>query len=205
VVAATGRNPHYLRLDAPGVGRFIHHPGGTMTRRPTSRISTKWVACLAALTLLAFGCTTTSEEENTATDSEFVQGDQDEVEEVVVEEVDEVVVSDTPLDLQTVYFDFDRSSIRADARPVLRSNGDQMRRAGAAVRIEGHTDERGDEEYNLALGERRASAVKRYLENLGVDTSKMRTLSYGEAKPAVAGHTEEAWRYNRRVESHARR
>ena len=174
-----------------------------MTRRPTSRISTKSVACLAALTLLAFGCTTTSEEADTTTDSEFVQGDQDAVEEVVVEEVE--VVSDMALDLGVVYFDFDRSNVRADARPVLRSNGDQLRRAGAAVRIEGHTDERGDEEYNLALGERRANSVKRYLENLGVDGSRIRTLSYGEAKPAVAGHTEDAWRYNRRVESNVRR
>ena len=73
------------------------------------------------------------------------------------------------------------------------------------MRIEGHTDERGDEEYNLALGERRANSVKRYLENLGVDGSRMRILSYGEAKPAVAGHTEDAWRYNRRVESNVRR
>ena len=174
-----------------------------MTRRPTSRISTKSVACLAALTLLAFGCPTTSEEADTTTDSEFVQGDQDAVEEVVVEEVE--VVSDMALDLGVVYFDFDRSNVRADARPVLRSNGDQLRRAGAAVRIEGHTDERGDEEYNLALGERRANSVKRYLENLGVDGSRMRILSYGEAKPAVAGHTEDAWRYNRRVESNVRR
>ncbi len=174
-----------------------------MTRRPTSRISTKSVACLAALTLLAFGCTTTPEEADTTTGSEFVQGDQDAVEEVVVEEVE--VVSDMALDLGVVYFDFDRSNVRADARPVLRSNGDQLRRAGAAVRIEGHTDERGDEEYNLALGERRANSVKRYLENLGVDGSRIRTLSYGEAKPAVAGHTEDAWRYNRRVESNVRR
>ncbi len=108
-------------------------------------------------------------------------------------------------EFEIVYFDFDRSNVRADARPVLRSNGDQLRRAGAAVRIEGHTDERGDEEYNLALGERRAGAVKRYLTDLGVPGSKIRTVSYGEAKPAVAGHNEAAWRYNRRVETVIRR
>jgi peptidoglycan-associated lipoprotein len=162
---------------------------------------------VAVLALAAFGCTTTSEEEDSsATDSEFVQGDQDEVEEVVVEEVEGVtVVEDVAVDLGAVYFDFDRSNIRSDARPVLRGNADQLRRAGIAVRLEGHTDERGDEEYNLALGERRANATKQYLENLGVDNVKMRTISYGEAKPAVAGHTEEAWRYNRRVEFAARR
>ncbi len=175
-----------------------------MTRRPTSRISTKSAACLAALTLLAFGCATTSEEVDTTTDSEFRTGDQDEVEEVVVEAVEDVMVS-SDVDLQAVYFEFDRSNVRADARPVLRSNGDQLRRGGARVRLEGYCDERGDEEYNLALGERRANSVKRYLENLGVDGSRMRILSYGEAKPAVAGHTEDAWRYNRRVESNVRR
>ncbi len=167
--------------------------------------STRLAAVLAALALAAFGCTTTSEEEDTtSTGSEFEQADQEEVE-VVVEEVEEVaVVEEVVLDLQTVYFDFDKSNIRSDARPVLRSNGDQLRRAGAPIRIEGHTDERGSEEYNLALGERRANSVKQYLENLGVDSSSMRTLSYGEAKPAVAGHSEDAWRYNRRVEFQAR-
>lgn len=171
----------------------------------TRRISTKLAAFTVVLALAAFGCTTTSEEEeNTQTESEFVQGDQEEVE-VVVEEVEEVTVADeVPLDLQTVYFDFDRSNIRTDARPVLRSNGDQLRRAAVPIRLEGYCDERGDEEYNLALGERRANSVKQYLENLGVDGSMMRTLSYGEAKPAVQGHTEEAWKYNRRVEFQVR-
>ena len=170
----------------------------------TRQISTKLAGFAAVLALAAFGCTTTSEEEeNTQTESEFVQGDQAEVEEVVVEEV--VVAEVTPLELDTVYFDFDRYNIRSDARPLLRSNGDQLQRAAAPVRLEGHCDERGDEEYNLAIGERRANGVKQYLENLGVDGSSMRTISYGEAKPAVQGHTEEAWRYNRRVEFDLRR
>jgi peptidoglycan-associated lipoprotein len=170
-----------------------------MTRR--NGFSTRLAAFGAALALVAFGCTTTSDETDTTdTGSEFQQADQEEVE-VVVEEVDEVTVSDqVALDLQTVYFDFDQANIRSDARPVLRANGDQMRRSTTAVRIEGHCDERGSEEYNLALGERRAISVKQYLENLGADAQHMRSISYGEAKPAVAGHTEDAWRYNRRVE-----
>jgi peptidoglycan-associated lipoprotein len=68
------------------------------------------------------------------------------------------------------------------------------------VTIEGHTDERGSAEYNLALGERRANAVKRYLVDLGVSSSKLRTVSFGEERPAVQGHDESAWRYNRRAE-----
>ena len=151
-----------------------------------------------------FACTTTSEEGGTQPDSEFSQGDQDDVE-VSGESVQDVTASDsTKLDLQTVYFDFDQSAIRGDARPVLRANGERLRATDVAIRLEGYCDERGDEEYNLALGERRATSVKRYLENLGVSGSQMRTLSYGEAKPAVPGHSEEAWRYNRRVELRAR-
>jgi peptidoglycan-associated lipoprotein len=169
-----------------------------MTRQ--TGFSTRLAACGAMVALAAFGCTTTSDETDTTdTGSEFQQADQDDVE-VAVEEVEETtVVDEVTLDLQTVYFDFDQASIRPDARPVLRSNGDQMRSTNVAVRLEGHCDERGSEEYNLALGERRAMSVKQYLENLGVDARYMRTISYGEAKPAVAGHTEAAWRYNRRV------
>ena len=68
------------------------------------------------------------------------------------------------------------------------------------ITISGNTDERGSEEYNLALGERRATAVRRYLTDLGVASSRLRTVSFGEAKPAVPGHDESAYRYNRRSE-----
>ena len=174
-----------------------------MTQRPIGRVSTKLAACcLIALGMASFGCTTSSEKEKptTETGSEFKQADQSEVEK---EPVAETPVSEkVSLDLQTVYFDFDRSNIRDDARPLLKSNADQMERGSTPVRVEGFCDERGDEEYNLALGERRANSVKQYLENLGVPGSQMRTISYGEAKPAVPGHTEEAWKWNRRVEFH---
>lgn len=104
------------------------------------------------------------------------------------------------VDLQTVYFDFDRADIRGDQQSALRSNSDQIGSLSGAVTVQGHTDERGSEEYNLALGERRARSVKRYLVDLGVSSSKLRTVSYGEARPAVPGHNESAWQYNRRAE-----
>jgi peptidoglycan-associated lipoprotein len=104
------------------------------------------------------------------------------------------------VDLQTVYFDFDKYDIRADAKPVLRSNAEQIKSVGGTVTVEGHCDERGSEEYNLALGERRANAAKRYLVDLGVPSSKLVTVSFGEDRPAVQGHDESAWRYNRRAE-----
>jgi peptidoglycan-associated lipoprotein len=104
--------------------------------------------------------------------------------------------------LEAVYFDFDRYTIRADASGTLRNNATAItsNEALGIVTIEGHCDERGSEEYNLALGERRASAVKRYLVDLGVSGGRLRTVSFGEAKPAVVGHDESAWRYNRRSE-----
>ena len=102
---------------------------------------------------------------------------------------------------QTIYFDYDRSEIRSDARPALRENADRLNAGGGGtVTVEGHCDERGSTEYNLALGERRANAVKRYLVDLGVPSSKLRTVSFGEDRPAVQGHDESAWRYNRRAD-----
>ena len=107
------------------------------------------------------------------------------------------------LELQTVYFDYDRSDIRADARPMLRANAESIGASSGGIVIEGHCDERGSEEYNLALGERRANAVKQYLVDLGVPASKLRTVSFGEDRPAVQGHDESAWRYNRRADFRA--
>jgi len=105
-------------------------------------------------------------------------------------------------DLGVVYFDFDKSAIRPDEAEVLRKNAGIIKGnpSWGQITLEGNTDERGSEEYNLALGERRAMSVKRYLVDLGVDEKRLRTVSFGEAKPAVPGHDETAWRYNRRVD-----
>ncbi|KPQ30390.1 MAG: peptidoglycan-associated lipoprotein [Marinobacter excellens HL-55] len=99
------------------------------------------------------------------------------------------------------YFDFDTSEIKQEARDVLvahaRYLADNPRQN---VRIEGHTDERGTKEYNLALGERRASAIQRFLIVNGASRGQLETISYGEEKPAVRGSSESAWAQNRRVE-----
>lgn len=157
---------------------------------------------LAAATL-AFGigaCSTTKEPPPAPApapqpESEFSQPD------VPDEPVREMDISEQ---LKTVYFNFDSSEIRGDARPILRSNAEVLRRVKANVVIEGYCDERGSEEYNLALGELRAHSVKKYLGNLGVSSSQMTTVSYGETRPAVAGHTEAAYARNRRVEFRGR-
>ena len=101
----------------------------------------------------------------------------------------------------TVYFDFDRAGIRREAQPVLEAHAAYMSRGdGVSVLLKGHTDERGSREYNMALGERRAESVARFLKANGVDDDQVETISYGEEKPAVDESNEEAWAKNRRVE-----
>lgn len=98
-----------------------------------------------------------------------------------------------------IYFDFDQSNIRPDAREILKANADILLRKGAAeITIEGHCDERGTAEYNMALGQRRAQETKKYIVNLGVPASQIKTISYGEERPFDPGHNEEAWAKNRR-------
>ncbi|MEY3219445.1 MAG: peptidoglycan-associated lipoprotein Pal [Pseudomonadota bacterium] len=102
---------------------------------------------------------------------------------------------------RVVYFDFDISDVRADQRQILDTNAAYLaKNQQVKIRLEGHADERGSREYNLALGERRAQAVKRYLGLSGVQETQMSTLSYGEEKPVAEGHDEASWQRNRRVE-----
>ncbi|MCE2473974.1 MAG: peptidoglycan-associated lipoprotein Pal [Alphaproteobacteria bacterium] len=97
-----------------------------------------------------------------------------------------------------VYFDYDKSAIGVEGEATLRAQGELLLGAsGLTVTIEGHCDERGTREYNIALGERRAEAVKTYLVSLGVEANRISTLSYGKERPEVAGHNEDAWRQNR--------
>lgn len=105
-----------------------------------------------------------------------------------------------PSELQDIFFDYDQSALRADARRVLDGNAEVIKAsAGQVVTLEGHCDERGTVEYNIALGERRAREAKNYLVNLGVPDSQLRTISYGEEQPFDPGHDESAWSKNRRV------
>jgi peptidoglycan-associated lipoprotein len=105
-------------------------------------------------------------------------------------------------ELEAVYFDYDRSHVREDQKGTLRGNSQHINSHAewSTVVVEGHCDERGSEEYNLALGERRANSVKQYLANLGIPSARMDTVSFGESKPGVQGHDESAWKWNRRAE-----
>jgi peptidoglycan-associated lipoprotein len=98
-----------------------------------------------------------------------------------------------------VFFDLDRSNIRADARTTLDKQSAWLKQyPQVTVTIEGHCDERGTREYNLALGNRRATAVKNYLVATGINANRITTISYGKERPAVVGSNEQAWAQNRR-------
>jgi peptidoglycan-associated lipoprotein len=103
--------------------------------------------------------------------------------------------------MATIYFHYDASDIREDAKaaldaklPILRAN------AGVQIRISGHADERGSDQYNDALGQRRAASARRYLTDNGIDASRIAIVSYGEQRPAMSGADENAWALNRRAE-----
>ena len=102
--------------------------------------------------------------------------------------------------VRDINFDFDSSIIRPDAREILKVNSDfLLKNRISSIVIEGHCDERGTAEYNMALGQRRAQETKKYLINLGIKESIIKTISYGEERPLDPDHNEEAWAKNRRA------
>lgn len=104
------------------------------------------------------------------------------------------------LSQRIVYFAYDSSSIPDDALPMIKAHAQYLaNNSSVTFTLEGHADERGTREYNIALGERRADAVRRMLMANGVSSSQVNVISYGEERPAKQGHSEEAWQYNRRA------
>jgi peptidoglycan-associated lipoprotein len=155
----------------------------------TPTIRTLQLVSLVAIA--ALGCASTSTVEQTKPEPKAKKAPQ------------EATMQPAPApSLDPVYFDTDQAVLRNDARASLDAGAEVIRQHPelGVVTIQGHCDERGSDAYNLALGERRAAAVKRYLVSLGVPASRLETVSYGESRPAVPGHDEKAWRYNRRSE-----
>ena len=103
---------------------------------------------------------------------------------------------------EPVYFDTNEAMLRSDARGLLKRHAQSIldHPEWGVVTIDGHCDERGSDEYNRTLGERRAAVVKHYLETLGVPATRVTSRTFGEDRPAVLGHSESAWSYNRRSE-----
>lgn len=100
----------------------------------------------------------------------------------------------------TVYFDYDSYSVKDQYATVVRGNADYLAKSNEAVELDGNADERGSREYNMALGQKRAEAVKKALTALGVRADRIETVSFGEDKPKSNGHDEAAWQENRRVD-----
>ena len=107
----------------------------------------------------------------------------------------------SPLSVRIIYFEYDSSEIKAEYRSVIEAHAAYLSaNSNTIITLEGHADERGSREYNLALGERRAKSVRQQMTLLGVSSSQIRLVSYGEERPAVDGHDEASWQQNRRVE-----
>lgn len=107
----------------------------------------------------------------------------------------------SPLATRIIYFEFDSSEVLPQYRSVVEAHARYLAgNPGTIVTLEGHADERGSREYNLALGERRANAIKSQMTLLGAGDNQIKTVSYGEERPALEGHDEAAWSKNRRVE-----
>ncbi len=107
---------------------------------------------------------------------------------------------DTNQVVADIFFEFNQASLRDESKQVLKKNAELlMANPGASIQVQGHTDERGSEEYNLVLGARRARITKRFLEALGVNSSLIQVISYGEERPFCAQSEERCWKQNRRA------
>ena len=171
----------------------------------------KLTVLLALVSLLTVGCA-----KNPKADEASSQVAQTEMQQDKVAEVSEQAVSEQGSmseggmahdsmgkmisALMRVNFEYDQYVLTADARETLKNNAIYLNAKGVRVQIEGHCDERGSDEYNLALGENRALTIKKFLVSLGVPAERLSIISYGEEIPLVMANTEEAWAQNRRAE-----
>ena len=105
------------------------------------------------------------------------------------------------LSKRVIYFDYDQDTVKSEYAALIQAHANYLaNNRGRKIRLEGHADERGSREYNMALGQRRADAVRKATSVLGVSNDRMETISFGEDKPKATGHDESAWAQNRRVE-----
>jgi len=170
----------------------------------------QWIAVVALCSLLAVGCAKKPAAQQAVTETPVeTQVAAEQPAPVAEQSVSESTVSEqVPADieavarqLQRVHFEFDQFSLSAEARDILAANAALLQANGdVKVRVEGHCDERGSDEYNLALGERRAIAARDYLVSLGIAADRISTISYGEEMPLDPASNEGAWAKNRRAE-----
>jgi len=166
----------------------------------------KMLLVIIPLALLA-GCGSTPKKTEPAAPMEAAPAvEQQEV--PVVTPVEQTRTFTNPLDdpssllsKRVVYFDFDKSDIKGEFRDLIAAHATYLAdHPSASITLEGHCDERGSREYNMALGERRANAVRKFLMVQGASASQIETISYGEERPVAFGHDEASWKLNRRAE-----
>jgi peptidoglycan-associated lipoprotein len=199
----------FARPSRSGVPNVIAHKEMSMTRKPTTLIA---IVVLAAGTFVfGAGCKkkppTTTEETRPPVEAPPSAAtpvappttpapSRDVQQEVLSQDLAELNRKGY---LQDTFFDYDQADLRDDARTALAANAEWLKKfPSVQVLVEGHCDERGTNEYNLALGDRRANAAKEYLASLGVDSSRVRTVSYGEERPFCNESAESCWQQNRR-------
>lgn len=157
------------------------------------RVKTVLIICAAVLSLAA--CKSEEEASKGAAGAGGTQGQAQATKEIRPGSQEDLVTNVG----DRVFFDYDKADLRSDARAQVEKWADWLKKFPQnAVTIEGHCDERGTREYNLALGERRAAAAKKYLVALGISANRIGTISYGKERPAVVGSDEAAWTQNRR-------
>ena len=150
---------------------------------------------IASLSLL--GCSTNSDKEDGSGSADSVVED---AASSYALELNGTSDDNTAGPMRTIYFDYDSSSLSSAARTALEDASNFLKESTSVdIQVEGHSDERGGHQYNLALGERRARSVKDYLVALGVNASRVTIISYGKEKPTAFGHDEESWSRNRRA------
>lgn len=166
----------------------------------------KYGAMAALLSMFLIGCTSTDTAGTTGAGAGSAIGaDTMSNDSIATGTVDTGSISGSSLDADSgvarvFYFEFDKAILNSDARGALRLHAQSLKANPINIRLEGHTDERGTREYNMALGERRANSVRDFLVQEGVNNAQIEVISYGEESPAAFGSSEESYGLNRRVE-----
>lgn len=167
----------------------------------TLMLRTKMFALITILGLVLAGCGSSTKKPTENNNPEVTNNNQPDTGSSMLDRIQVNSDSDSGNAgaLRTVRFDFNSSVLTADASSALRDNAEFLRTyPSVEVQIEGHCDERGGVQFNLALGEARAKAIRRYLVGLGISGSRMTTISFGKERPLAFGHNESAWSQNRR-------
>jgi peptidoglycan-associated lipoprotein len=158
-------------------------------------VRTATMSLILALGLVLSSCGSSSKKDSDSVDPSFSGMDERSQELRVNSDSD----SGTAGALRTVYFDFNSAALTPAARTALQNNVDFLRNnPNVRIQVEGHCDERGGVQYNLALGERRARSVRDYMISMGIEARRISTISFGKERPVAFGHDESAWSQNRR-------